>query len=146
LSFLIRSVHLASVSYLVGASVLLILVLLVAQREGLLTSRSLLEVLRAYEWGFWAALGAAAMTGIGNLGALGDSLPPPNTEWGRELTLKLGLVVVFLTISLVRTVSLTLIGPPGAVPESLATVRRLYAATAITGASIMAVAVALAHF
>lgn len=63
-----------------------------------------LSLSRAYEWGFWAAVGVIVATGIGNLGALAPAVPGPDTDWGTTLSLKLVFVLVLLVGSVVRTV------------------------------------------
>lgn len=64
--------------------------------------QSALEIAQAYEWVFWGAIGVLVMTGVGNLGALAPSIPPPETRWGLILTIKLLAVLVFLVLSAVR--------------------------------------------
>jgi putative copper export protein len=61
--------------------------------------------MRIDEWAAWLSLGLIVATGIGNLGNYGDTLPGPRTEWGKELTIKLALVLVFLVVSAVRTLT-----------------------------------------
>ena len=108
---------------------------------------TLLDLMQAYEWASWAAIGLVIMTGVGNLGHLGDALPDPGSEWGRELTMKLGLVGVFLVFSAVRSLSVTLaqLQPESrrGVPPAL---QGMYAATAVFVAAVVGVAIALAHF
>jgi hypothetical protein len=70
-------------------------------------------------------------------------------EWGKQLTLKLGLVLAFLAFSAFRTLAVTEAANrpesarPGQAERNLAT---LYGVTAATTGAIVAVAVALAHF
>ena len=46
--------------------------------------------MQAYEYGFWAAIGLIVATGVGNLAHFGEGLPGPESDWGRQFTLKLG--------------------------------------------------------
>jgi uncharacterized membrane protein len=57
----------------------------------------------AYEWMFWAAVGIAVATGVGNLGLKGDGLLAASTGWGTALSIKLVLVLTLLAMSLVRS-------------------------------------------
>ena len=62
-----------------------------------------LSLSRAYEWGFWMAIGVIVATGVGNLGALAPTVPGPATGRGTTLSLKLVLVVALIVGSVVRT-------------------------------------------
>src|SRR5688572_25754899 len=146
MAFLVRSVHVASVSYLLGGSLLLLILILAANHNGFLTSKALLDLMAVYEWGFWAAMGAVAMTGIGNLGAFGEGLPDASTEWGGKLAAKLFLVVAFFLFSLLRTMTLTLVSTNRTPATGVAVLEGMYGATAALAAATMAFAVALAHF
>ena len=146
MAFLVRWVHVTAVSIILGGALLLFILFLVLGRRHD-NRRVLLDLMQAYEWSFWGAVGLAVMTGVGNLGHFGASLPERDTEWGRELTLKLGLVGVLLALSTVRSLSLALVQlRPEArqsIPRSL---QGLYGATSVVVAGIIGVAVALAHF
>jgi putative copper export protein len=94
-------------------------------------------------------LGVVIATGVGNLAHFGEALPEPRTEWGRELTLKLGLVLAFLVFSAVRTLAVTEAANRPETAPTRATERNLgtlYGITAASVGAILAVAVALAHF
>lgn len=97
-----------------------------------------------YEWAFWMALGLIVATGVGNLGAYGEALPPPGSAWGRVFALKLMLVTVLLLGSTVRTLAVARIAA-GDGQTSLATLRNVYAATALTAMGVIAFAEYLAH-
>lgn len=146
MSFLIRWLHLASVSLLLGGTLFLILVLYAAHRRGV-DHRHLFDLMQVYEWVSWAAIGLVVMTGVGNLGHFGEALPGPESEWGRELTLKLALVGVFLAFSALRSIGVALhrLRPEPRV-EVPPTLQGMYGATAVFVAGIMGVAIALAHF
>jgi hypothetical protein len=146
MAFLIRWVHVTAVSFLFGGALLLFILFLILGRRRA-ERRMLLELMQAYEWTSWAAIGFIVMTGVGNLGHFGESLPERDSEWGREFTLKLGLVGAFLAISAVRSLSVALeqLRPESrrGLPSGL---QGLYGATAVLVAAIVGVAVALAHF
>ena len=89
----IRTLHVLTVTVLVGASA----ALWHGYRTGTLTD---LGPARRYEWLFWAGLGVLALTGVGNLGALGA--PGPATAWGRVLLGKLLVVLALVLGSAVR--------------------------------------------
>jgi hypothetical protein len=151
MTFLVRWVHVASVSFLFGGALLLFLfAVFLRRRESRETSRRLLlDLMQVYEWGSWAALSLIVVTGIGNLGAYGDSLPDPRSDWGGKLSLKLVLVGVFLLFSAFRTVSLALarLSDAKALPgQAMSTLGGYYGATAVFAVAITGVAVTLAHF
>jgi hypothetical protein len=146
MAFFIRWLHVTSVAFIFGGA-LLLFILFVVSRSRDADRGTLLDLMQAYEWASWAAIGLVIMTGVGNLGHLGDALPDPGSEWGRELTMKLGLVGVFLVFSAVRSLSVTLaqLQPESrrGVPPAL---QGMYAATAVFVAAVVGVAIALAHF
>jgi len=146
MAFLVRWVHVTAVSFLFGGALLLFILFLILRRRDA-DRRTLLQLMQAYEWASWGAIGLVVMTGVGNLGHFGESLPARDSEWGREFTVKLGLVGAFLVFSAVRSLSVALAQlrpesrrrlPPG--------LQGMYGATALLVAAIMGVAVALAHF
>jgi uncharacterized membrane protein len=102
----------------------------------------------AYEWVFWAALGAMVATGVGNLGALGP--PGPATRWGTVLTVKLLVVLTFVAGSFVRTVAVGRVRgrtlPDRTVPAGVGTtLRRAYGATTLALVAVVVLAEVLAH-
>jgi hypothetical protein len=106
------------------------------------------SVAAAYEWLLWGALGVAAMTGVGNLGALAPAVPGPDTRWGVTLAAKLVGVIGFLALSVARTgaVVRARAGGDDAGPASSPVVLgRLYAATAGYLVALVALAEVLAH-
>src|ERR1700737_3100041 len=105
-----------------------------------------LETAQRYEWIFWAAIGVQAMTGVGNLGAFGQSLPASTTAWGLRLTVKLVVVLALALLSLPRTrVAAALWNHPAAGSGRSQVVPSLYAATVMVVLVVVALAVWLAH-
>jgi hypothetical protein len=146
MAFAIRWLHVTSAAFLFGGALLLFILFLVSKRRAA-DRRTLLDLMQAYEWASWGAIGLIVATGAGNLGHFGAALPDPASEWGREFTLKLALVGVFLAFSAVRSLSVALLElrpeSPRGVPSGL---QGMYAATAVFVAAILGAAVALAHF
>lgn len=113
LSLLVRWVHVASMALLLGGAVLLWgLSLRAGSLPAAEQDRLLLFVAGRYETFFWAALGLIVITGIGNLGALGLALPAANTAWGGKFVVKLALVLLFVPLSLVRTLLIVRLDAP----------------------------------
>jgi putative copper export protein len=150
-SFLVRWLHVMSVAFVFGGALLIFLFLHCTSNNRDVSSRRMLfDLMRAFEWGSWASLGVVVATGVGNLGHFGESLPDSRSQWGRELTVKLGLVLVFLLFSAFRTLAVTTAANQ---PDDVALSRRtqrnlggLYGITAAFVVSIAGVAIALAHF
>ena len=145
MAFAIRWLHVTSAAFLFGGALLLFILFLVSKRRAA-DRRTLLDLMQAYEWASWGAIGLIVVTGVGNLGHFGAGLPNPDSEWGREFTLKLALVGLFLAFSAVRSLSVALLElrpEASGVPSGL---QGMYAATSVFVAAILGVAVALAHF
>jgi uncharacterized membrane protein len=105
-----------------------------------------LDVAQRYEWIFWAAIGVQAMTGVGNLGAFGQSLPASTTAWGLRLSIKLVVVLALALLSLPRTLAVAaLMNRPAAVSGRSHVVPSLYGATVILVLVVVVLAVWLAH-
>ena len=136
----IRWLHVAAMAVAFGGSVL---VLAVSMRRT--AAATVVQVAATYEWAFWAAVGVLAMTGIGNLGAFGISLPAPGTDWGGTFELKLMVVLALVLISVPRTLALAMLATTTSGEGGLRTVRRLYGGTSGAFALILALAVTLAH-
>ena len=147
MSFLIRFLHVAAVSYLLGGA-LLVALLMCSPLRNRLESSPLLAVAQAYEWGFWGAIGVVVMTGAGNLGAFGEALPGPRSVWGERFSIKLALVLALLAFSLLRTMVVVLSQPAGGspAPGGVKQLPAFYAGTAVLLAAIAGLATALAHF
>lgn len=131
----IRTLHVLTVTVLVGAS----LVLWDGYRTETYTD---LTLARRYEWGFWAALGVLAVTGVGNLGAVGA--PGPATDWGRTFLVKLLVVLAVVVGSAVRTLAVARVGDGGH-PAQLQSVGRLYGVTTAALLAVVVLAEVLAH-
>lgn len=141
LHLLIRWAHVGAMATALGGA-LLVAAVVFRNRD----RSGSLAVALAYERSFWAAAGIAVMTGVGNLGAFGRTLPEPATEWGTALVVKLIAVTALLAISLPRTLAVLRIEQREA--ESASTVRALrgiYAGTVGLLAVILFVAEVLAH-
>lgn len=119
-------------------------VLALSARPGLGTESAVVGVAVRYEWMFWAAAGVLAMTGMGNLAAFGPGLLGPSTGWGTTLVLKVGAVLTLVVLSLPRTLAVARMSA-GHGPTRLATLRNLYGATAAAFATILGLAIWLAH-
>lgn len=136
IALFIRFTHLVGMVLLLGGASYLWLDL---RRDG--DSDSLAT---EYEWAFWGTMGLMLVTGVGNLGSLGP--PPPTTQWGTILTLKLAIVGVFVVGSFLRTVLVLQSGDggrsTGVTRESL---RLGYGLTAASLLLIVALAEVLAH-
>ena len=149
MAFLIRFTHLGAVSFLFGGALLLFVLLLQRRRASEPFAVALRQLLQSYELAFWVGVGLVVATGVGNLGNMAPGVPGPNSEWGRELTTKLALVLVLLLFSAVRTLTLVRVVAAEGVEQGIAGGDRLlalYGATAVLLAGIMAFGVALAHF
>lgn len=121
----IRLVHVLAAALVVGGA-------------ALLAARASREGARSYEWVFWGSLMALALTGVGNLGALGEVLPAPGSAWGARFAAKLGAVALLVLVSPLRTL-LVLRDAPAR------TLRFAHAATALLAATTLALGVTLAH-
>lgn len=137
----IRWLHVAAMAVAFGGSVL-VLAVSIRPTAG---SATVVQVAATYEWAFWAAVGVLAMTGIGNLGAFGISLPAPATDWGATFELKLIVVLALVLISLPRTLALAMVARTTPAERGLRAVRRLYGGTSGAFVAILALAVTLAH-
>ena len=134
---IVRLAHVLAMAVAVGGAALLWAAVGTAARSG--DKGAVVPLCRAYEWLFWGSLGVLAMTGVGNLGALGRGLPGPGTGWGALLGLKLLLVATFLVFSAVRTVVVA-DGRPGSRALELS-----YGITTVWLLGVVAVAEVLAH-
>jgi hypothetical protein len=137
----VRWMHVAAMAVAFGGSVLV----LALSIRGAIARETLLQVAASYEWAFWVCAGVLAMTGIGNLGAFGSSLPEPDTRWGGTFELKLVVVLALVVISVPRTLALARLVTTTSPDRGVGTVRRLYGGTTGAFALILALAVTLAH-
>lgn len=137
LALAIRWLHVAGMAAILGGAVLVWWLTLRATRT------TIAEVAVRYEQVFWAAFGVVVMTGVGNLGAFGPSLPAPSTDWGGTFVAKITFVAILAALSLPRSIVVARIADDAG--ASLSTLRGLYGATAVAVAVIAALAVWLAH-
>lgn len=144
LSIAYRLIHAAGMAVLLGGAVLVALGF--GRGEG--TRSDAVGAAARYERWFWPVIAVQALTGVGNAGMLGASLPGPATPWGGWLALKLVAVGVALVASLIRTgVIVQLVAAPEASVSTRggALLRGLYAGTAGLLAVVVFLAVRLAH-
>ena len=150
MSLLVRWLHVTSVAFLFGGALLIFILLhFVSSNRDASARRVVYDLMRVFEWGSWASLGVVVATGVGNLAHFGEGLPGARSEWGREFTLKMVLVLAFLAFSAIRTLTVTMAASRPEEAPTLQAQRRLgtlYGVTAALVASIVGVAVALAHF
>lgn len=152
-SMVVRWLHVvAAASILGGAGLVWWMVRDATRTDDPSRAAAALSLSRAYEWGFWAAVGMIVATGVGNLGALAPAVPGPDTDWGTTLSLKLVLVLVLLIGSVVRTIlAAGLSGRPvetkrlDADSRRLVVLRSVYAGTTIWLLAIIGFAEVLAH-
>ena len=102
-----------------------------------------LDVAERYEWIFWAAIGLQVMTGVGNLGAFGDALPPADSAWGTRLIVKLVAVLALAILSVPRTMAVVAMGGDRTPRPGL--LSALYGGTTAIVVGIAGLAVWLAH-
>jgi hypothetical protein len=101
------------------------------------------EVAERYEWIFWAAVGVQVMTGLGNLGAFGEDLPPSASGWGTKLIVKLVAVLALAILSVPRT--LAVVAMAGDKTRRPGLLSALYGGTTAMVVAIAGLAVWLAH-
>ncbi|HXN58571.1 MAG TPA: hypothetical protein VN912_08315, partial [Candidatus Angelobacter sp.] len=102
LSLFVRWAHVAGMAAILGGA--LLVWWLGVRRHGA-NAGVVLDVAERYEWIFWAAIGLQVMTGVGNLGAFGEGLPPPASSWGTKLIVKLVAVLALAVLSVPRTLA-----------------------------------------
>ena len=141
LHLFVRWSHVAAMATALGGA-LLVAAVVFSRRE---PSGALTAAL-AYERLFWAAAGVLVMTGVGNLGAFGRTLPEPRTEWGTALTVKLVAVALLVAISLPRTLAVLRLERASAEGSAVGgALRAVYAGTVALLGIIVLVAEVLAH-
>jgi len=131
----VRWIHVLAMAVALGGGALAWGVSHVADAE------TTLAVARTYEVAFWGALGVLAMTGIGNLGALAPAIP--RGRWGVALLAKLGLVLVLLAGSALR--SATVRAASDASTPATTVLERGYALTTVALVAVVALAAVMAH-
>jgi hypothetical protein len=140
LSLFVRWAHVAGMAAILGGA---LLVWWMGVRRAGAEARIVVDVAERYEWIFWAAIGVQVMTGVGNLGAFGDALPPSESAWGTKLIVKLVAVLALAILSVPRTMAVVALAgdrtpQPGLLPA-------LYGGTTAIVVGIAGLAVWLAH-
>jgi uncharacterized membrane protein len=148
LSFVVRWIHVSSMALILGGTIFLFVLALGDRAQPSAEhDRWLSLAARRFEWLFWLAIGVQVITGIGNLGAFGMTLPAPMTAWGIKLVVKLSFVLLLILLSLARTflVARPVLadGAPAPLPARVA--RVIYAGTGLMVGWIVLLAVSLAH-
>jgi len=144
LSITYRLLHLLGMGVLVGGAV----VVAWSAAGAAAAQTRLLDLAVRYERLFWPVLAIQVLTGVGNIGALGQTLPGPATAWGGWLALKFIAIGVVVVASLVRTFAVAwLVTEPDRVlvGRGQAWFGRLYWASATLLAAVVFLAVRLAH-
>jgi len=90
----------------------------------------------------WIVLAILVATGVGNLAAPGEGTPEPSSQWGRVLIAKLGLVLLLLVLSAVRTFVIATQRMRAVHQQRLGT---WYGVTAAVGVCVAVLAEVLAH-
>lgn len=143
----VRWLHLVGVGLVLGGAVLTWAVgrraITVDDTDSAYTA---IAVAEAYEWIFWTALGTIVAAGVGNLGVFGNALPAPQTAWGRILTLKLTIVLLFIVGSAFRTLLIAFAVSTGNPDHGTSRrIRTSYAATAVVLFALLGLGEVLAH-
>jgi hypothetical protein len=128
---LVRIVHVLTAAVVLGVPVTLAVMLRISPR-----SEVIARVGGSFERLQWAALGVMVATGVGNLSASDEGLPPFDSRWGRTMTVKLAMVLGLLMLSAIRTFVVASHSMPHASP------RRVSDWYAITGTAAVLVVVA----
>lgn len=136
LALAVRYLHVAAMAAAFGGA---LLVTWLAWRS---PAARIADVAVRYEQLFWLAVGVLVMTGVGNLGAFGATLPAPGSGWGRTFLAKLVLIALLLIVSLPRSLAVI---RAAATPASGARLRSIYTTTSGVLAGIVALALGLAH-
>ncbi len=144
LSFWIRCIHVVSMAFLLGGALLL---WATSSRKPPLDeqNRLFLFLSHRYELFFWLAIGVQVITGIGNIGSFGTGLPGPASPWGVKLILKLSAVMIFVLLSLPRSIFIDRVSNLQLPTSNFQSSRRLYVFTALFLAGIVVGAEYLAH-
>jgi hypothetical protein len=139
----IRWLHVVAATVLLGGALTLAAGAPRGERSAA-ASAHYIEAAARYEWLFWSALGVVIAAGVGNLGAYGEGLPPPDSLWGSSLQLKLVLVLATTYLSIVRT--LVVVRLRTRIPEEARfLLSLLYGLTAVLLVAVVGLAELLAH-
>jgi uncharacterized membrane protein len=139
LHLFIRWLHVGAGMSLVGGAFVIALALRLRGSSG----EAIFSVARRYEWLCWASLAVIVASGVGNLGALGEGLPPAGSGWGRAFLVKLALVLLLGSLSVVRTAAVVRLD--SALQPPTHTLRALYIATTVLGLMIAGAGQLMAH-
>jgi hypothetical protein len=131
----VRWIHVLAMAVAVGGAALAWGVSRAADAE------TTLAVATTYERAFWGALGVLVMTGVGNLGSLAPAIP--RGRWGVALLAKLGLLLLVLGGSAVRSEAVR--AARDATSPALTTLERGYALTTLALTALVALAAVMAH-
>ncbi len=149
LSFIVRWIHVCSMAFLLGSALLLFaLAFKPTLPDPGEQARLLLAVAQRFELLFWVAIGVQVITGVGNLGAFGQSLPAPGSVWGIKFFAKISIFLIFMLLSVIRSLLLIhLSGRASGIDTArLARLSRgIYGSTGLTLATLVLLAVSLAH-
>jgi hypothetical protein len=140
LSLFVRWAHVAGMAAILGGA-LLVWWLGVARKGA--NAGIVVDVAERYEWIFWAAIGLQVMTGVGNLGAFGQALPPSASGWGTKLVVKLVAVLALAVLSVPRT--LAVVAMAGVKQPRSGLLSALYGVTTAMVVGIAGLAIWLAH-
>jgi putative copper export protein len=140
LSLFVRWAHVGGMAAILGGA--LLVWWLAAERDQVVRDVAVRAAER-YEWIFWGAIGLQVMTGIGNLGAFGNGLPPPGSAWGTKLVIKLVSVLALAILSVPRTLAVATIAR--SVDPPLRNLSAVYGATTVGVIGILGLAVWLSH-
>jgi uncharacterized membrane protein len=99
--FTVRYVHVASMTVLAGGALTMCTLCLASTTP--VEAEPAWAAAPAYEWTFWSIIGVIVATGVSNLGLKGEGLMGPQTTWGSALSVKLGLVLLLIAVSLLRS-------------------------------------------
>ena len=140
LSLFVRWAHVAGMAAILGGA---LLVWWLGLRRNRASPGVVVEVAERYEWIFWVAIGLQVMTGVGNLGAFGEALPPSASGWGMKLIVKLVAVLALAVLSLPR--SLAVVAMSGQKTPRPGLLSAFYGGTTALVVGIAGLAVWLAH-
>jgi hypothetical protein len=140
LSLIVRWAHVAGMAAILGGA---LLVWWLGVRQKGANAGLVVAVAERYEWIFWAAIGLQVMTGVGNLGAFGEALPPSASGWGTRLIVKLVAVLALAGLSLPRT--LAVVAMSGEKTPRPGLLSAFYGGTTALVVGIAGLAVWLAH-
>ena len=140
LSLFVRWAHVAGMAAILGGA---LLVWWLGVRRNGTNAGVVVDVAERYEWIFWASIGLQVMTGVGNLGAFGEALPPSASAWGTKLIVKLVAVLALAVLSVPRTLAVVAMAGATRLWPGLLSV--LFGGTAAYVVGIAGLAVWLAH-